>query len=60
MSKQQRWRCTTCGSQRVFRDAWVAMNDDQEDLVFDEIHCDDGCDSTSADLVEVEVEDGAL
>ena len=47
--------CTTCGSPRVLRDAYVGINNEADVLTFDETYCEDCCCENS--VTEVEVED---
>lgn len=45
--------CTTCGSPRVYADAFVGLNNENDVRTFDDTHCDD-CDG-SCKTHEVEV-----
>lgn len=39
--------CSTCGSDRVFFDAWVGVNDPSDILTFDTVFCNN-CDGESS------------
>lgn len=49
----KRYCCKTCGSTRVFCDAWVALNEEDEDMTFDETHCEDCEGPCRVELCEV-------
>lgn len=45
------WVCTECGSDRVYFDGWVGVNDPTDVQSFDDTHCNDcggACDITEA------------
>ena len=48
--------CTTCGSPRVFQDAYVNLNDPDDVRTFDDIVCDDCGKECSTKEVEVDAD----
>ena len=53
----RRYCCTRCGSTHVYCDAWVALNEEDDDMAFDATHCEACEGECKVEFREVDLED---